>query len=145
MLAAATEDNGASDPGIGPTSVRIDHIDHHPGDPGIATGTVGIDLNVRRPPDDLGTVMMPAGIDLIGHRDRDDPETGMDSVKTDPSDCQALGELGIRRMTMRVGLIDHRDPDDPGTQRSIEVIDLRGSGDQVDQPHPLHPRVLRLG
>ena len=95
-----------------------------------AVGIEGIATTVRtdpddRPPDDLGTAMIPAEIDLIGHRDRDDPETGMDSARTD--------------------LIDHRDPGDPGTQRSIEMIDMRGSGDQVDRPPPLHPQVLRLG
>ncbi len=115
-----------------------------------AVGIEGIETIVRtdpndRPPDDLETAMIPAEIDLIGHRDLDDPETGMDSARTDPSDCQAIGELGTKRMKMRVDLIDHLDPGDPGTQRSIEVIDLRGSGNQVDQPHPLHPRVLRLG
>jgi hypothetical protein len=115
-----------------------------------AVGIEGIETIVRtdpkdRPPDDLGTAMIPAEIDLIGHRDQDDPETGMGSVKTGPNDRQALGELGIRRMTMRVGLADHLDPGDTGTQRSIEVIELRGPGDQVNRPPPLHPQLLRLG
>ena len=83
-------------------------------------GIEGIETIVRTDPndrqsDDLGTAMIPAEIDLIVRRDQDDPETGMDSVKTDPSDCQALEELGIRRMTMRVGLVDHLDPGDPET------------------------------
>ena len=95
-----------------------------------AVGIEGIEMIVRtdpndRPPDDLGTLMIPAEIDLIGHRDRDDPETGMDSARTD--------------------LIDHRDPGDPGNERSIKMIDLSGSGDQVDRPPHLHPQVLRLG
>ena len=54
MLAAATEDTDAGDPEIGMTTVRIDHIDRHPGDPGITTMTVGIDINVCRDPNDLG-------------------------------------------------------------------------------------------
>jgi len=86
MLTAATEDIGASDRGIGTTTVRIDHIDHHPGDPGIATGTVGIDLNVRRPPDDLGT--------------------GPTSAKTDPRDYPATGDPGTRGMTTGSAVIE---------------------------------------
>ncbi len=102
-----------------------------------AVGIEGIETIARtdpndRPPDDLGAVMMPAEIDLIGHRDRDDPETGMDSARTDLIDHRDPGDPWTQRMTVRVGLIDHLDPGDPGTQRSIEVIDLRGSGDQVD-------------
>ena len=113
-------------------------------DQGTETTTVRTDPNDRQS-DDLGTAMIPAEIDLIGHRDQDDPETGMDSARTDPIDHRDPGDPWTQRMTVRVGLIDHRDPGDPGTQRSIEVIDLRGSGDQVDQPPPLHPQVLRLG
>ena len=74
MLAAATEDTGAIDPGIGIMTVRIDHIDHHPDDPGIMAWTVGIDINMRRHPDDLGTVPT--------------------SAKTEPRDYQAAREPG---------------------------------------------------
>ena len=131
MLAAEVEGIAAEGQGTATTRARTDPNDRHPDGPGTAT--------------------MSAEIDLIVRRDRDDPETGMDSVKRDPSDCQAPGELGIRKMTMRVGLVDHRDPGDPetgirrmtmrvglvdhlepgdpGTQRSIEVIELGGPGD----------------
>ena len=125
MLAAEVEGIAAEGQGTASTRARTDPNDRHPDGPGTAT--------------------MSAEIDLIVRRDQDDQETGMDSVKTDPSDCQALGELGIRRMTMRVGLVDHLEPGDPGTQRSTEVIELGGTGEQVNLPPPLHPQLLRLG
>ena len=113
-------------------------------------GIEGIETIVRTDPndrqsDDLGTAMIPAEIDLIVRRDQDDPETVMDSAKTDRNDCQAREELGITRMTMGVGLIDRLDPGEPGTQRSIEMIELGGPSDQVNRPPPIHPQALQLG
>ena len=136
MLAAATEGNDAGDPGIGTTTVRIDPSDRHPGDLGITTITVGIDLTVRRNPNDLGT--------------------GLTSAKTGPSDCQATEDPGTSWITMRADLIDHLDPGDPETRMSevvhldpgdpetrmsAVVIEQGCQGDQVHHPptHLLHP------
>jgi len=74
MLAAANEDTVAIDPRTGMMAVRIDHIDHHPDDPGTMTWTVGIDINKRRHPDGLGT--------------------GLTSATTEPRGCQAGREPG---------------------------------------------------
>ena len=125
MRAAGIEGTAAEDQGTATTTARTDPSD--------------------RQLDDPGTETISAEIDLIVLRDQDDPETGMDSVKTDPDGYQTLGELGIRRMTMGVGLVDHLGPGDPGTQRSTEVIEQGGPGEQVNLPPPLHPQLLRRG
>ena len=147
MRAAGIEDTAAEVQGTATTTARTDPSD--------------------RQLDGRGTETISAEIGLIALRDQDDPETGMDSVKTDPDGYQTLGELGIRRMTMRVGLVDHLDPGDPetgirrmtmrgglvdhlgpgdpGTQKSTEVIEQGGPGEQVNLPPPLHPQLLRRG